>query len=114
MLNNLSTFPKRRSERIEDDLIVKKFKIYPSEGQIKSNVSDVQQTETETGTKKIDLISLIAYDEKKNITAGDIIWSRVSKSPFWPSIIWPTKNGKIIDESKITSLLLAGVSKLYS
>lgn len=53
--------------------------------------------------KKTELVSLILNGQKKHVQIfpGQIVWCRFAKSPFWPSMVWSTKSGKITDESKL-------------
>lgn len=104
MHSNFINSHKRPCQENEIDLIVKKSKLDVQHNSKENNL--LLELNPQIGerarNKKLNLISLLSNDRKKNIIIypGQIVWTRFKRSPFWPSMVWSTKSGKISDESK--------------
>lgn len=111
----ISTSPlslKRQCVETENDFTAKKSKLEELNVNFVDQVTDqlqsdpLKQIKTENDGRKVNnkikLVSLILNGRKENVQIypGQIVWCRQEKSPFWPSMVWSTKTGKITDDSK--------------
>lgn len=110
-LSTSSSALKRKSVETEDGLMHKKLKseeLTVNFGDQETDQLQSRQSE-QNNVRTTNLESFILNDRKEivHMFPGQIVWSRKEKSPFWPSMIWPTKTGKISSDSKSKSQIIS-------
>lgn len=53
-------------------------------------------------SKNSKLVSFILNDQTRDVQISpcQLVWARMEKSAFWPSMVWSTKTGQVIDDSE--------------
>jgi len=110
MLNDVpETFLKDDRFKIETDNLSSDDNIALTKLSIESNSNDVTnlltyQHKPELNDTEVDnslLENSITSGECKNFKVGDIIWAKIGKYPFWPSVICIDPQSKIFIKGTI-------------